>query len=279
MSLLPGAELGRLQKEIDRERRKLRALQDIGSALGSTLYLLDEDTQELVAHITQGVRKHEIRVPAGEGLAGAVAESGEALNIKDAYQDPRFDGEWDRETGYRTRSTLCVPMKNQHGRTMGVVQVLNKHKGHFTHDDEALLAALATQAAVSIENSKLFLSVVAKNIELLETKEQLEKKIHELDDLLNGVLARTMRAVDADAASILLADEDTGVLRFRAAVGGRPERIKEMKIKAGEGISGWVATHQRAQIVNELDQADRHSRHISDEVGYHPKSLLCVLLR
>ena len=74
-------------------------------------------------------------------------------------------------------------MKNQHGRTIGVVQVLNKHEGHFTVDDEALLSALASHAAVSIENSKLFLSVVGKNIELLETKEQLEKKIRELDVL------------------------------------------------------------------------------------------------
>ena len=197
--------------------------------------------------------------------------------------------------GYRTRSTLCVPMKNQHGRTIGVVQVLNKHEGYFTVADEALLTALASHAAVSIENSRLFLSVVGKNIELLETKEQLEKKIRELDvlfeitqvaasameldDLLAGVLARTMRATDAEAASILLADQDTGDLTFRAAVGGEPDRVKRMTIKAGQGISGWVAEHGRPQIVNEVDKDPRHSRHISDEVGYHPKSVLCVPLR
>ncbi|MBW1875624.1 MAG: GAF domain-containing protein, partial [Deltaproteobacteria bacterium] len=183
-------------------------------------------------------------------------------------------------------------MKNQHGRTIGVVQVLNKHEGHFTVGDEALLTALASHAAVSIENSKLFLSVVGKNIELLETKEQLEKKIRELDvlfeitqvaasameldDLLAGVLARTMRATDAEAASILLADEYTGDLTFRAAVGGEPDRVKKMKIKAGQGISGWVAENGRPQIVNRVDE---HSSHISDEVGYHPKSVLCVPLR
>jgi signal transduction histidine kinase len=186
-------------------------------------------------------------------------------------------------------------MKNQHGRTIGVVQVLNKHEGHFTVGDEALLTALASHAAVSIENSKLFLSVVGKNIELLDTKEKLEKKIRELDvlfeitqvaasameldDLLAGVLARTMRATDAEAASILLADEYTGDLTFRAAVGGEPDRVKKMKIKAGQGISGWVAENGRPQIVNEAEADPRHSTHISDEVGYHPKSVLCVPLR
>ncbi|MDH3842940.1 MAG: GAF domain-containing protein, partial [Myxococcales bacterium] len=299
----------RLQNVVDRERAKLRALQDISAALGSTLdlgellemildrisevmeadrsalYLLDEDTNELWSKVIQGEDLLEIRLKPGEGLAGAVAKTGKPLNIKDAYQDVRFDAEWDRRTGYRTRSTLCVPMKNQHGRTIGVVQVLNKQHGHFTVADEALLAALASHAAVSIENSKLFLSVVGKNIELLDTKEQLEKKIRELDvlfeitqvaasameldDLLAGVLARTMRATDAEAASILLADEDTGDLTFRAAVGGEPDRVKRMKIKAGQGISGWVAEHGRPQIVNEVESDARHSTHISDEVGYH----------
>ena len=176
-----------------------------------------------------------------------------------------------------------------------MVQVLNKLEGHFTVADEALLAALASHAAVSIENSKLFLSVVGKNIELLETKEQLEKKIRELDvlfeitqvaasameldDLLAGVLARTMRATDAEAASILLADEHTGDLTFRAAVGGEPDRVKKMTIKAGQGISGWVAEHGRPQIVNEVANDPRHSKHVSDAVGYHPKSVLCVPLR
>ncbi len=309
----------RLQTVVDRERAKLRALQDISAALGSTLdlgellemildrisevmeadrsalYLLDEDTNELWSKVAQGEEVVEIRLKPGEGLAGAVAKTGKPLNIKDAYQDVRFDAQWDRRTGYRTRSTLCVPMKNQHGRTIGVLQVLNKQHGHFTVADEALLAALASHAAVSIENSKLFLSVVGKNIELLDTKEQLEKKIRELDvlfeitqvaasameldDLLAGVLARTMRATDAEAASILLADEDTGDLTFRAAVGGEPDRVKRMEIKAGQGISGWVAEHGRPQIVNEVASDTRHSTHISDAVGYHPKSVLCVPLR
>ncbi len=314
-----GTEALRLQNVVERERAKLRALQDISAALGSTLdlgelldmildriselmeadrstlYLLDEETDELWSKVVQGDEVHEIRLKPGEGLAGAVASTGRPLNIKDAYQDVRFDAAWDRETGYRTRSTLCVPMKNQHGRTIGVVQVLNKHEGHFTVGDEALLTALASHAAVSIENSKLFLSVVGKNIELLDTKEKLEKKIRELDvlfeitqvaasameldDLLTGVLARTMRATDAEAASILLADEYTGDLTFRAAVGGEPDRVKRMKIKAGQGISGWVAENGRPQIVNEVAADPRHSAHISDEVGYHPKSVLCVPLR
>ncbi|MEM6959763.1 MAG: GAF domain-containing protein, partial [Myxococcota bacterium] len=278
-------DIAELRLAMERERRKLRALQDVGALLGSTLdlnellalvvsrisevvdadratlYLLDDDTGELWAKISQGEELVEIRLKVGDGIAGAVARSGRSLNVKDAYQDTRFDAEWDRRTGYRTRSILCVPMKNQHGRTIGVVQVLNKNGGepsaYFTSEDEAILSSLAAQAAVSVENSKLFLSVVGKNIELLEAQEKLEKKIRELnllfeisqvsadaeatDDLLQGVLARSMRALDAEAASVLIADENTGELSFRAAVGGEAEAVKRMRIKAGQGISGWVA--------------------------------------
>ncbi|HJK94169.1 MAG: histidine kinase [Sandaracinus sp.] len=314
------ADLDALRIEMERERAKLRTLQEIGVLLGSTLdlnelltmvlerisdvmdadrstlYLLDEDTGELWSKLAQGEHVHEIRLKVGEGLAGSVAKTGKSLNLKDAYQDVRFDAEWDRRTGYRTRSVLCVPMKNQHGRTIGVVQVLNKKDGGwFTREDEALLGALSSQAAVSIENSKLFLSVVGKNIELLETQEQLQKKIRELDvlfeiaqvsagameldELLQGVLARTMRAVDAEAASILLADEVTGNLHFRAAVGGEPKKVQRLQIKSGSGICGWVAKHGKPQVVNRVDDDVRHSRHISEEVGYHPRNVLCVPLR
>lgn len=309
-----------LRAELEREHVKLRALQDIGVALGSTLdlnelltlvlskvsqvmdadrstlYLLDEDTGELWSKVAQGASHTEFRLKLGEGVTGWVARAGRPLNIKDAYLDPRFDAEWDRRTGYRTRSTLCVPMKNYHGRTIGVVQVLNKRNdGYFTTGDEALLLALASQAAVSIENSKLFLSLVDKNMELLDAKEQLERKIRELDvlfeiaqvaasamrleDLLEGVLARTMRAIDAEAGSILLGDAESGELRFRAAVGGVPDAVKRLKIKAGQGISGWVALNGEPQIVNDVDDDRRHSVEIANRVGYHPRSVLCVPLR
>jgi signal transduction histidine kinase len=312
-------ELERLNDALEREHRKLRALQEVGAALGSTLdmkellalvlaqvsevmdadrstlYLLDDDSGELWSTVSQGDDEHEIRLKVGAGLAGWVAKTGQALRVRDAYQDVRFNAEWDRRIGYRTRSTLCVPMKNQHGRTIGVVQALNKRAGEFTVEDEALLMALASQAAVSVENSKLFLSVVSKNIELLETKEQLERKVAELDvlfeiaqvsasatrldELLDGVLARAMRAIDAEAASILLSDHRTADMRFRAARGGEADAVKRVRVRPGEGICGWVAKEGRPQIVNRVDADPRYSKAIGEKVGYHPRSLLCVPIR
>ncbi|MGD8858369.1 MAG: GAF domain-containing sensor histidine kinase [Myxococcales bacterium] len=311
-------ELDQLRQELRREQSKLRALQDIGQALGSTLdldelvsllltritrimdadratlYVVDEETGELWSRFSHGGRPLEVRFKMGQGLAGWVAKNGRALNVKDAYQDVRFDSGWDRTAGYRTTSALCVPVKNHHGRTVGVLEVVNRHDGYFTLDDESMLSALASQVAVALENSKLFLSVVGKNMELLETKEQLERKVQELDvlfeiaqvsagatrldDLLEGVLARAMHAIDAEAGSILLADRDTGQLRFRAAVGGDPEAVKRLTIAPDAGICGWVARNGQPQVVNDVSRDPRHSVGIADQVGYHPRSVLCVPL-
>ncbi|MET0341502.1 MAG: GAF domain-containing protein [Polyangiales bacterium] len=311
-----------LRELLEQERAKVRALEDIGVALGSTLdlnellslvvtrvsevldadrstlYLLDEETGELWSKVAQGEEVVEIRLRVGDGLAGWVAQNGRPINIKDAYLDPRFDPVWDRKNGYRTRSIMCVPMKNHHGRTLGVIQVLNKRDGYFTVEDESLLGALGAQAAVCVENSKLFLSVVGKNMELLETKNRLERKVRELDvlvevagvaatagkldEMLTGVLQRAMRAIDAEAGSILISEERTGELRFVTALGGDQEAlevVKRVRIKAGEGICGWVAAHGEAQIVNDVRVDERHSRALEDDIGYHPRSVLCVPLR
>jgi signal transduction histidine kinase/putative methionine-R-sulfoxide reductase with GAF domain len=316
-ALAAEVKIARLERALAREQAKTRALSDISAALGSTLdldelltlvasritevidadrstiYLLDDEGEYLVSRVAEGQGSSDIKLKVGEGLAGSVARSGEKLNIRDAYQDVRFDAEWDRRTGYRTRSTLCVPMKNRHGRTLGVVQVLNKRAGHFTVEDESLLTALATQAAVSIENGKLFISVINKNMELLEIKEQLERRVRELDvlfeiaqvsasateldDLLEGVLARAVRAIEAEAGAILIT-EPNGDLRFRSAVGGHADAVKRQTIPRGAGISGWVARHGRPQVVNDVDEDDRHAKDIAHRVGYHPRSVLAVPL-
>ena len=129
--------------------------------------------------------------------------------------------------------------------------------------------------------------------ELLEIKEQLERRVRELDvlfeiaqvsasatvldDLLEGVLARAVHAIEAEAGAILLA-EPSGELRFRSAVGGDPDAVKKQKIPAGVGISGWVARHGRPQVVNDVDEDDRHAKEVADRVGYHPRTVLAVPL-
>lgn len=121
-----------------------------------TLYLVDEENQILWSKILKGSELVTIRLHMGKGIAGYVAATGDTLNIPDAYLDPRFNPEFDRKTGYRTQTILCMPMRNKDDKTIGVLQLLNKRKGLFTHDDESFIGALSVHAAIAIENARLY---------------------------------------------------------------------------------------------------------------------------
>jgi diguanylate cyclase (GGDEF)-like protein len=138
----------------------------------SSLFLIDAEKNEMWAKIAQGVETVEIRFPLGVGIAGTVGKTGEIVNIPDAYQDSRFNPEFDKKTGFRTRSILCVPMTNIVGENIGAIQVLNKRSGVFQKDDEALLTALAAQASVAVDNADLYRK-------LSELNRSLEEKVRE----------------------------------------------------------------------------------------------------
>ena len=122
----------------------------------STLFLNDEKTAELFTIVGEGLGSSEIRFPNHLGIAGTVYTTGQAVNIPHAYADLRFNPAFDKKTGYFTRSILCIPVINKAGKTIGVTQILNKHGGAFTEEDESRLRAFTAQVAISLENAKLF---------------------------------------------------------------------------------------------------------------------------
>ncbi len=123
-----------------------------------TIYLTDEERGELWSRVLlqEAGPLSEIRLKIGEGIAGHVAATGTVLNIPDAYADRRFNPQFDRTSGFHTRSILTAPMINPQQKVIGVVQLLNKKDGTFTFRDERLLTAMAAQAAISIENARLY---------------------------------------------------------------------------------------------------------------------------
>ena len=92
----------------------------------STLFLNDEKTDELFSRVAMGEGIGEIRLPNTVGIAGAVFQSQETVNIPYAYADLRFNPSFDKQTGYFTRSILCVPIINKDGKCIGCTQALNR---------------------------------------------------------------------------------------------------------------------------------------------------------
>jgi signal transduction histidine kinase/putative methionine-R-sulfoxide reductase with GAF domain len=310
--------IAELEAELGRAERSVQALRDVGLALGSTLdldqllelilnkitelleadratlYLLDEHRGRLLSRIMIGEEARSIEMPVGEGIAGYVAKTGRVIRVRDAYRDKRFLRTWDDLTGYKTRSILAAPMKNHVGRTIGVIQILNKQRGdaEFSQHDEELLIALATQAAVSIDNSRLFLSVIQKNMQLVETKEQLEHRVADLkllfeletamsgaatmEELARAVVGEAVRACDAAAGALLVDEGEAGVWLYfvesqnpkgapshllreiteDSAPSGPASRgdVKRVSVKRNEGVIGWALVHNQA-ICLPLDAA------------------------
>jgi GAF domain-containing protein len=186
----------------------------------STIFLVDEDSREIWSKVAQGEEIAEIRMPVGKGIAGWAIQNGRNINLKDVYQDDRFNPDIDKSTGYHTESLLCVPLRGKQGNILGVIQTLNKKGGHFSVEDERLLEAICSQVSIAIENAQLVLSVLDKNIELVEAQERLARKVMELDVLyklekeissaigqeesLYRLLRKAVDLVGCDAGSIVI---------------------------------------------------------------------------
>ena len=120
----------------------------------TSLYLIDWGRGEVWTKVAEQFKK--IRLPIGQGISGRVAETGEVINVADAWNLPYFDRSFDRDSKFRTRAVLCLPISNRQGERIAVIQVMNKIGGlRFGKDDLQVLKALSGFIAIALENSSL----------------------------------------------------------------------------------------------------------------------------
>src|SRR4030042_4095575 len=177
-----GVGNARLSDRVERRAEELSFLNEVGQALSSilnleealtlvmervnsmlkveagSLLLVDEESEELVFQIALGEKGEEIkplRIKMGEGIAGRVAQTGRPLLIRELDRDWARENAIDISTDFLAESVLCVPMIAR-GKTIGVIEVINKLDETFTQDDQSLLSSIASYAAAAIENARLF---------------------------------------------------------------------------------------------------------------------------
>src|SRR5210317_1556009 len=197
----------------------------------ATLFINDEKTNELYTEVGEGLdEKSVIRFPNHLGIAGTVFTSAKAVNIPHAYADLRFNPAFDKQTGFFTRSILCTPVVNKDGKVIGVTQVLNKHGGPFSDEDESRLRAFTAQVAISLENAKLFDDV------------QSMKNYNEsmLQSMTNGVLTldEEGRIVTCNSAGLAILSVDEAAC------------LKQPAETFFAGPSAWLAERIRRVQVN-----------------------------
>jgi adenylate cyclase len=274
-----------------------------GELLGAdrtTIFLLDEEKQELWSILAEGEGEGslELRIPADKGIAGEVATFKKVINIPfDFYQDPRsaFAQQQDKRNGYRTYTMLALPLLNEQGELVAVVQLLNKLKSTydpdapileristegFTQGDQQLFQEFAPSIRLILESSRSFYIATQKQralAALMKAIKSLSQSSLDLEDTLKRVMDEAKELMNADRSTLWLIDSDRHELWTTITQDNGLK--KELRVPIGKGFVGMVAASgQKLNIPFDLyEHPDADTAKQMDQKNqYRTCSLLCM---
>jgi len=251
-----------------------QAVQILSAEAGSLL-LVDGSGKELTFEVVLGPTGEDlkgIKTPIGKGIVGTVAKTGKPLIVNDVAADPRWNVAFDEATDFQTKDILCVPMIVFDQHVVGVIEVINRQDGAvFNEEDSSLLLSFAAQAAIAIENARIFtrtdLALAERAQELLALQmfdQQLQSSL-ELDTVLNISLDHMMDAlgISMGLIGIFKGNDRTGL--YLLTQRGMPAEMGRYKIDPwpiSKGMVGQVAKTGEIAWINDLSEAS----------GYVPKN-------
>lgn len=256
-------------------RRIVTTASKIMAAERATLFLLDRFSGELWSLVAEGVESREIRIGMGQGIAGWVAKNEQLVNIKDAYQDPRFDDSYDRRMGFTTRNLLCGPLKTLQGEMVGVIQVLNRKEGDFTTRDEALFKAFAYQTAIAVENLALYKRLLADHEKMTIIFDVLTSAARtlDLDTLFVEIVAKISQVLGVERSTLFLVDQENGELWSKVA---QPADLKEIRFAMDQGLAGHVVRTGALLNIQDAYRDPRFLPLVDEKTGFKTKTVLCA---
>jgi len=248
--------------------RMLEIFTDVLNAEAGSILLLDEEKDELFFAAATGEKKDSIkniRVPIGEGVVGWVAREDKPVLIADAQNDPRFFKQADQKTKFKTKTIVAVPLKTKE-KLIGVVEILNKKDGLFNEEDLNLLEALSNQAAVAIENAKLyenlktlFLNTVKSLAAAIETKDIYTRGHSERVTQYSLIIARKLGMDSSEIEKLRLAAllHDIGKIGIDESILRKPaklspsefEEIKKHPIYAANILESIPQLHEIIPVI------------------------------
>ena len=276
-----------------------------GELLGAdrtTIYLLDEEKNELWSIVAKGDGgvPPEIRVPVGEGIAGEAAQKREVINIPyDFYDDSRSSTakKQDKKTGYRTYTMLALPLLDEQGDLVGVVQLINKLKQPddseaplderidakgFTTEDEKLFAEFARSIQLILKSSRMFYKAAQKQraaSALMNAIQSIGQSSLDLEKTLTTVMDEAKKLMNADRSTVWLLDRDRNELWTK--IPDADGNLKAIRIPKGAGFVGKAATTGQSLMIpfDLYEHPDSEtSKQTDQKTRYRTCSLLCMPL-
>ncbi|XP_055837301.1 dual 3',5'-cyclic-AMP and -GMP phosphodiesterase 11-like isoform X2 [Episyrphus balteatus] len=238
-------------------------------------------------------QQEEVRVAWGTGIAGHVAESGEPVNIPDAYKDNRFNCEIDSITGYRTKALLCMPIKDSSGDVIGVAQVINKLGGErFTENDEKVFASYLQFCGIGLRNAQLYEKSqleVKRNQVLLDLARMIFEEQSTIEHMVFRILSHMQSLIQCQRVQILLVHEASKgsfsrVFDFEANDLSEEDSISrtspfESRFPINIGITGHVATTGETVNIPNAYEDDRFDPSVDEGQTFKHKSILCMAIK
>ncbi|XP_032569772.1 dual 3',5'-cyclic-AMP and -GMP phosphodiesterase 11 isoform X4 [Drosophila sechellia] len=238
-------------------------------------------------------QQDEVRVAWGTGIAGHVAESGEPVNIPDAYQDERFNCEIDSLTGYRTKALLCMPIKDSSGDVIGVAQVINKMNGEcFSEIDEKVFSSYLQFCGIGLRNAQLYEKSqleIKRNQVLLDLARMIFEEQSTIEHMVFRILTHMQSLIQCQRVQILLVHEaDKGsfsrVFDFEANDLSEEEATSrtspyESRFPINIGITGHVATTGETVNVPNAYEDDRFDASVDENSCFKHRSILCMAIK
>jgi sigma-B regulation protein RsbU (phosphoserine phosphatase) len=251
----------------------MEIIKDIMQTETSTMLLYDEESNDLVFKVALGQAGGKLteryRVKMGQGIAGWVARKRKPVTVNDVYNDERFDPEFDKSTGFVTRSILCAPLLFK-GRLLGVIQAINPlGKPGFDTDERSLFLIFSDQAALAVQNAIFFQNALEEErmkSELFSAKTIQTSLTPDISETFGpmSVTARSLpaREVGGEFHEIIRLDERyTGIALGDLHEKGVPGALRAAIVNGGIMAMSAVRGRNPAEVVRLLNRAVvRHMR-------------------
>ncbi|MBI3760647.1 MAG: GAF domain-containing protein [Chloroflexi bacterium] len=278
-------EKSRLYRETEQRARQLATLNAVAQSLTSTLelqpllqritesaadilaveagslFLFDEATGDFIFTVATGPVAPNLlgtRIPGTAGIVGAAAASGRPLIVNEALNDPRVFKSTDQSTGFVTRALMAAPLRAKE-RTLGVIEVINRRDGRgFDESDQDLLQAFAGQAAISVENARLYTltdQALAARVDELSMLQRIDRELNTTLDVSKAIaitLNWAMRATNASAGAAGMVVSGGLLILAAEGYGDALDEYRETPMPLDKGIVGRVIQSGQMTLVRDV---------------------------
>ncbi len=250
----------------------------------AALLMLDESEEHLEFMVAKGPNSEKLKglsVKIDEGIAGKTLSTNKPYISQNVNQDTTWSSRIAEDLDYKTVNLLAVPLRIR-GKAKGVIEIINKKNGEpFGDDDVKLMEGLSNEVALALENGRL--------LDSARYKAESFGKLARLSAILNSsldhetvrirALESVVELMECETGSLYLIDEEKNELYFEVALGEKGDAVKEVRLKMGEGVAGWVAEKGESDLVPDTSEDPRWAKRVDQKSDFITNNMITVPIR